>query len=173
MMTMNAKLRLAPIALFLLAPLTYPIGAVAQTQDSGVDSYIESVRADLHADKVAIITKAMNFNDKDSAAFWPIYKKYSYDLSKLDDQRIQLIKEYAQEFNTLTDAQAKDMADRTFKYQSARVDLRKKYFKEFSKVLPTVTVVKFYQLENRLDLLVNLQLASDLPPLLARADAAK
>jgi hypothetical protein len=173
MMTMHAKLRLAPIALLLLAPLTYPIGAVAQTQDSGADSYIESVRADLHADKVAIITRAMNFNDKDSAAFWPIYKKYSYDLSKLDDQRVQLIKEYAQEFNTLTDAQAKDMADRTFKYQSARVDLRKKYFKEFSKVLPTVTVVKFYQLENRLDLLVNLQLASDLPPLLARADAAK
>jgi hypothetical protein len=65
------------------------------------------------------------------------------------------------------------MADRTFKYQSARVDLRKKYFKEFSKVLPVVTVVKFYQLENRLDLLINVQLAAELPPLLARADAAK
>jgi hypothetical protein len=166
------KRRLLSSFSLLLATLPCAAGAVAQTQDAGVDSYIESVRADLHADKVAIITKAMNFNDKDASVFWPIYKKYSYDLSKVDDQRVQLIKEYAQDFNTLTDAQAKDMADRTFKYQSARTDLKKKYFKEFSKVLPAVTVVKFYQLENRLDLLINLQLASDLPPLLARTDAA-
>src|ERR1700744_4907295 len=153
---MHKKHKLLPLALALLAPLTVTVGAVAQSQDANIDSYIESVRADLHADKVAIITKAMNFNAKDGAAFWPIYKKYSYDLSNLDDQRVQLIKEYAQNYNTLTDAQAKDMADRLFKYQSARVDLRRKYFKEFSKVLPTVTVVKFYQLENRLDLLINL-----------------
>src|ERR1700761_9542933 len=170
---MNKKHRLIPIALSLIAPLTFSLGAVAQSQDANVDSYIESVRADLHADKVAIITKAMNFNDKDAGVFWPIYKKYSYDLSKLDDQRVQLIKEYAQNYNTLTDAQAKDMADRIFKYQSARIDLKKKYFKEFNKQLPAVTVVKFYQLENRLDLLLDLQLASELPPLLARADATK
>jgi hypothetical protein len=169
---MNLKRALVP-ALMLLAPLSYSAGAAAQTQDQGVDSYIESVRADLHADKVAIITKAMKFSDKDGAAFWPIYKKYSYDLSKLDDQRVQLIKDYAQNFNTLTDVQAKDMADRNFKYQAARVDLKKKYFKQFNKVLPAVTVVKFYQLENRLDLLVNLELAADLPPLLARADATQ
>jgi hypothetical protein len=170
---MNATRRLLPIALALLAPLTVTTGAVAQSQDQSVDSYIESIRADLHADKVAIVTKAMNFNDKDGAVFWPIYKKYSYDLSKLDDQRVQLIKEYAQNFNTLTDAQAKDMADRLFKYEAARIDLKKKYFKEFNKQLPAVTVVKFFQLENRLELLVNLQLAADLPPLLARADAGQ
>jgi hypothetical protein len=170
---MNKKRKLLPLALALFAPLTVTVGAVAQSQDANIDSYIESVRADLHADKVAIITKAMNFNDKDGAAFWPIYKKYSYDLSKLDDQRVQLIKEYAQNYNTLTDAQAKDMADRLFKYEGARIDLKKKYFKEFNKVLPAITVVKFFQLENRLELLVNLQLASDLPPLLARADATK
>jgi hypothetical protein len=169
---MNAKRMLAPVALLFLAPLGCPTSATAQTQDAGVDSYIESVRADLHADKVAIITKAMNFNDKDAAVFWPIYKKYSYDLSTLDDQRVQLIKEYARDYNTLTDAQAKDMADRIFKYEAARIDLKKKYFKQFNKVLPAITVVKFYQLENRLELLVNLQLAADLPPLLARADAS-
>src|ERR1700760_2815432 len=164
---MNAKRRLLPIALTLFAPVALTAGAVAQSQDPSVDSYIESVRADLHADKVAIITKAMAFNDKDSAVFWPIYKKYSYDLSQLDDQRVQLIKEYAQNYNTLNDAQAKDMADRIFKYQASRIELKKKYFKEFNKQLPAVTVVKFYQLENRLDLLLDLQLASELPPLLA------
>jgi hypothetical protein len=166
------KSSLLPAVLLFLAPFSYT-GAVAQAQQPNTDSYIESLRADLHADKVAIITKAMNFNDKDAAVFWPIYKKYSYDLSKLDDQRVQLIKEYAQDFNTLTDAQAKDMAERLFKYQSARIDLKKKYFKEFNKALPAVTVVKFFQLDNRLDLLVDVALASQLPPLLARSDSAQ
>jgi hypothetical protein len=166
------KSSLLPAVLLLLAPFSYT-GAVAQAQQSNTDSYIESLRADMHADKVAIITKAMNFNDKDAAVFWPIYKKYSYDLSKLDDQRVQLIKEYAQEFNTLTDAQAKDMAERLFKYQSARIDLKKKYFKEFNKALPAITVVKFFQLDNRLDLLVDVALASELPPLLARSDSGQ
>jgi hypothetical protein len=169
---MKVKSSLLPAVFLFLAPLSYNCGVV-QAQQTSTDSYIESLRADMHADKVAIITKAMNFSDKDSAVFWPVYKKYAYDLSKLDDQRVQLIKEYAQNFNTLTDAQAKDMADRLFKYQSARIDLKKKYFKEFNKVLPAVTVVKFFQLENRLDLLVDLALASDLPPLLARSDSAQ
>ena len=166
------KSSLLPAVLLFLAMISCS-GAIAQTQQPNTDSYIESLRADMHADKVAIITKAMNFNDKDAAVFWPIYKKYSYDLSKLDDQRVQLIKEYSQEFNTLTDAQAKDMAERLFKYQSARIDLKKKYLKEFNKALPAVTVVKFFQLENRLDLLVNLALASELPPLLARSDSGQ
>jgi hypothetical protein len=166
------KSSLLPAVLLFLAPL-YHTGAVAQEQQPNTDSYIESLRADMHADKVAIITKAMNFNDKDAAVFWPIYKKYSYDLSKLDDQRVQLIKEYSQEFNTLTDAQAKDMAERLFKYQSARIDLKKKYFKEFNRALPAITVVRFFQLENRLDLLVDLALASELPPLLARSDSGQ
>ena len=162
---MNKKHRLIPIALSLIAPLTFSLGAVAQSQDANVDSYIESVRADLHADKVAIITKAMNFNDKDAGVFWPIYKKYSYDLSKLDDQRVQLIKEYAQNYNTLTDAQAKDMADRIFKYQSARIDLKKKYFKEFNKSLPALKVAQFFQLERRIDLMIDMKVESTLPPL--------
>ena len=166
------KSSLLPAVLLLLTTFPYT-AAIAQPQQPNTDSYIESLRADMHADKVAIITKAMSFNDKDAAVFWPIYKKYSYDLSKLDDQRVQLIKEYSQEFNTLNDAQAKDMAERLFKYQSARIDLKKKYFKKFNKALPAVTVVKFFQLENRLDLLVNLALASELPPLLARSDSGQ
>src|ERR1700749_4192900 len=125
------KSSLLPAALLLLASFSRT-RALAQDQPS-TDSYIEYLRADMHADKVAIVTKAMKFNDQDGAVFWPIYKKYAYDLSKLDDQRVQLIKEYAQEFNTLNDAQAKDMAERIFKYQSARIDLKKKYFKEFNK----------------------------------------
>ena len=147
--------------------------STAQQQEPSLDSYIESVRADLRADKIAIITQAMRFNDKDAAAFWPVYKKYEYDLSNLNDQRVKLIKEYAEKFITMTDADAKSMAERMFDYESRRIDLKKKYFKEFNKVLPALTVVKFFQLEHRLDLLVDLKVAADLPSLLVRPNSGQ
>jgi hypothetical protein len=77
-----------------------------------------------------------------------------------------LIKSYAEQYETLTDAEAKSMAEKSFALESSRTELKKKYFKEFTKVLPALTVAKFFQLEHRLDLLVNLQLASELPLLL-------
>lgn len=137
-----------------------------QNVPTNIDSFIESLRADFRADKVSLITQTMQFNDKQSAAFWPVYRRYEAELTTLNDGRVKLIKQYADNYETLTDAEAKVMAEKSFALESSRTDLKKKYFKEFTKVLPALTVAKFFQLEHRLDLLVNLQLASELPLLL-------
>jgi hypothetical protein len=134
-----------------------------------MDSYVESLRADVRADKVALITEAMKFNDKEAAAFWPIYKKYEYDQSKLNDERLQLIKDYTAKFGSITDSEAKSLSEKSFDYDSRRIELKKKYFKEFNNELPAVTVAKFFQLEHRLDLLVDMKLASELPSLLVQS----
>lgn len=141
-------------------------GATPQNVPTNIDSYIESLRADFRADKVSLITQTMQFNDKQSAAFWPVYRRYEAELTTLNDGRVKLIKQYADKYETLTDAEAKVMVEKSFVLESSRTDLKKKYFKEFTKVLPALTVAKFFQLEHRLDLLVNLQLASELPLLL-------
>lgn len=140
--------------------------------DADIDSEIQSIRADMRADKVAIITDAMKFTPQESTAFWPIYKKYEFDLSKLNDGRVALIKTYADKYTTMTDADAKAMAEKSFDLESSRVDLKKTYFKEFSKAMPATTVARFFQLEHRLDLLVDLKLASELPPMLIKPAAA-
>jgi len=142
----------------------------AQTPSNDVlDSAIQSVRADVRADKVAIITEAMNFTPQESAAFWPIYKKYEFDLTNLNDERVQLIKSYADKFVALSDADAKQIAATSFDLESRRVALHKQYFKEFNKQMAATTVAKFFQLEHRLDLLVDLKLASELPVLLVKS----
>jgi hypothetical protein len=145
-------------------------GSAGQAGDD-TDSQIQSLRADLRADKVALINQNMKFTPKESAAFWPIYKKYEYDLSKVNDQRVQLIKDYAQKFDNLTDADAKEMSEKAFRFESDRIDLKKKYFKEFNQELSATTVAKFFQLERRLDLLMDLKLASMLPSLLEKSAA--
>jgi hypothetical protein len=137
----------------------------AQNQELSTASAIEVARADIGADRAKIITQAMNFSDKDAAAFWPIYRKYEYQRSTVDDRRVAVIKEYAEKYSTMTDADAKSMAERMFDYESRLAALKKTYFKKFNKVLPALTVTKFFQLEHRIDLLVDMKVESSLPPL--------
>jgi hypothetical protein len=105
----------------------------------------------------------MQFSEKDSAAFWPIYRQYEADQSKINDQRVAVIKEYASSFTSLTDQQAASLTARSLEFERQRVDLNRKYLKTFSKALPGVVVAKFFQLQHRLDLLVDVELASHLP----------
>jgi hypothetical protein len=141
------------------------------TGDPSLDAYIDAIRADLRSGKIEVIATAMQFNDKDAAAFWPVYRKYETEQRNLNDERIQLIKNYADSWATLTDSEARVLAQKSLELESRRAELKKKYFAEFNKVLPGLTVAKFVQLEYRLDLLVDVKIASELPALLARPSA--
>ena len=68
----------------------------AQDQEPTIDSTIALVRANMQADRTVLITSGMNFSEKDGATFWPIYRQYEFDRSRLDDRRVTVIKEYAQ-----------------------------------------------------------------------------
>ena len=148
-----------------LVTLTFcPLGR-AQDQEPTIDSTIAVVRANMQADRTTLITAGMNFNDKDGAAFRPIYQQYQYERSKLDDRRSAVIKEYTQKYPNLTDADAKAMADQMLDCESRLAELKKKYYKKLNKVLPALTVTKFFQLERRVDLMVDMQVEASLPPL--------
>lgn len=148
-----------------LAMITLCPFSSAQDQVPNQDSLIQLVRTGMQADRDNIITTAMNLNDKEGAVFWPIYRQYEYERSKVDDLRVAVIKDYTRKYPTLTDAEAKAMAEQMFEYDSRLVALKKKYFKKFSKVLPALTVTTFFQLDRRVDLTMDMQVESSLPPL--------
>ena len=137
----------------------------AQTQNISIQSAIEVARAQMTTERTAIVGTTMNLNDKESAAFWPIYKKYESERSVVDDGRAAIIKEYAEKNATINDADAKLMTERMLDYDAQEAALKKKYFQEFSKTLPPTVVAKFFQLSHRIDLLLAMQIESSLPPI--------
>ena len=141
-----------------------PLGR-AQDQEPTIDSTIAVVRANMQAGRTTIITATMNFNEKEGSAFWPIYQQYEYERSKIDNSRVAVIKEYTREYPNLTDAEAKAMAEQILESDSRLAALKQKYFKKFNKVLPALTVTKFFQLERRIDLMMDMQVEASLPPL--------
>ena len=138
---------------------------LAQVQVANLSSTIELARADLTSQRNAIIAASMQLKDKDAAVFWPIYRKYEYERSVVDDGRAAVIKTYAQKYSTLSDADARSMAEKMIEYDAREIALKRKYFKEFSKVLPPITVAEFFQLDHRVDILVAMAVESSLPPL--------
>ncbi len=148
--------KLLPIALLVSA------AAVANAQET-TDDYIELLRMDIKAQKVEVITEAMQFTQEEAALFWPIYRNYDFELTEINNERLALIKEYAEKYETLTDDDAKDLVKRRMKLDEDRAKLSKKFFDEFGRVLPYKTVARFYQVETQLNLLLDLQIASELP----------
>lgn len=151
----------ATFTMFVIAQL-----CTAQEQPpANLGSAIEVVRANMQADRATMITQSMNFSDKEGAAFWPIYRKYEYERSMVGDRRVAVIKAYAAKYSTLSDAEAKGMAERMFDCDARLAALKKKYFKQFNAVLPALTLAKFFQLEHRMDLVMDLKVDASLPAL--------
>jgi len=148
------KLLLVIVALFLVNTVSY---------GGDVEAYIELLKSDLRTQKVAVLTEAMKFTDAGSTAFWPIHREYELELSKIIDDRIELIKDYAQNYDNLTNEKAKELARTVFDLEKRRTKLKKKYFKRFEKALSAVVAAKFVQVENQINLLIDLQIASELP----------
>lgn len=129
------------------------------------DSDIQLLRSDVQSAKNDIIAHTMKFTDAESSAFWPIYRDYANDQQKIGDKRTQLIKEYAQNYDkdTIDDSTATDMVKRMMDVDSQSLNLRDSYWKKFEKALGAKRAAKFYQVDNRLTLMINYQLASAIP----------
>jgi hypothetical protein len=135
----------------------------AQSKEENTLAYIQLLRSDLKASKRAVIKESMQLDEKQSAAFWPLYNQYDVEQTKLGDQKLALIQDYAHDFLTMTDEKADELAHRAMGIDDQRLALREKYYDLMKKALPTVIVVRFFQLENQIQLIVDLQIAANLP----------
>ena len=163
MMTMR---RLLPCAgFFLFAFLVIPVLISGQEKDD-LNTSIEALRADAKADKAAIINEAMQLQDPELTKFREVYRDYEKELASLNDRLIKLVKTYSSEFGSIDNAKAEALSKTSFDIQAQRIDLKRKYYPRFAKATSSLTAAKFFQLEHRFDVMLDLQLASELPALL-------
>jgi len=148
----------AALALTLTATWTH-----AQNAPAGTDAAIEQLRKDTRAETTDIISGSMGFSADEAAKFWPLYKKYEEQRKTIGDEKVALIKDYAAHQQTLTDDKAKELLGRLMAVEDKTTGAKRQFVQELQKVLPAKTVARYYQVENRIDLLVNLNLASQIP----------
>lgn len=141
------------------------LGGAAYGQDPfmGNEAFLELLRSDIDKETTAIITKNMEFSAEEAAVFWPLYKSYADELDKLADRRIELIKRYAKGLATLTDEDADEMAGEWLDLQKSRTEALEGLYEKVSSALSPAKALKVVQLEHRFNLIVDMQIANELP----------
>jgi hypothetical protein len=138
-------------------------GFTTAVQAQDMNSFLELLRKDLKTEKSAVITAAMDFTEAESEVFWPIYREYENEVTKLWDVRIGIIRDYANTYETMTDEIAKDLVNRSFKVREQFLKLDQKYWKKFAKELSPIQAGRFWQVNSQINDLLDLQVASELP----------
>ncbi len=131
--------------------------------EKNVQAYIDLLRGDVRQQKAEFMGSVMLFSAQDAAKFWPIYSDYDTQLAKLNDQRIEIIKEYAQSYNQMTDATADELIQKSLAYQKQRSELLVQTYDKVKEALGAVTAARFAMVEHQLLLIIDLQIDSSLP----------
>jgi len=160
------KMAIAICGLCALLAVTVRLSSAQSAEVSATaltNTDIRLLRSDLQADKNKVIADTMQFTDAESSAFWPVYRDYVRDQQKICDERLEVIKDSAKNYDSMNDGKARDMVQRMINVEDETLTLREDYWPKFMKALGAKRAAKFYQIDNRITLMVNLQLASAIP----------
>ena len=151
------------------------VAAAAQAQSSAqqvsttpaspasVDSVINTFRAEMQKSRADIMAKNLTLSAEQAAKFWPVFDKYQKEQNAIMGAHLKDVAKYAENFQTLDDAGALAFINAHLDRDAKMTALRKKWLPEFQKVLPTKLAVRAIQIDRRLSLMAQMDLASQLP----------
>jgi hypothetical protein len=133
------------------------VGAMAQQNE------LEMFQSMYKIEKKALLMDFLDLSDEEAKVFWPIYEEYEMERSKNANRRIELIKLYAEEYNTLTNEQADELVNESFKVRETVEKLHKSYYKKVKKALGAIRAAQFVQFERFVQDAMNSQLDDAIP----------
>jgi hypothetical protein len=158
------KLRSLTIGLLLLVFLSVD-PALGQNADANAntDQYISLLRKDLRSQKKQYIAANITLTATEATAFWPVYDQYAAETERINNDRIVVLKEYAANLANLTDGQALALNNKSLAIDRSFATLRQRFIPQFVKVLKGKNLARFFQIDKRIGLLIDLQIAAGVP----------
>jgi Spy/CpxP family protein refolding chaperone len=175
---MIASKRRIPLKTFLFAALlvagiclslgSSALAQSAQSQSKATEKdataqQIELMRKDLRSIRKQLVAANLKLTDDQATRFWPVYDQYIAELVKVNNTKYELLKEYFDSYGTLTPEQADSMTKRLLELDVSVAQLRQKYQPNFRAVLPAKETATFFQIDRRIAMMIDLQLASQIP----------
>jgi hypothetical protein len=133
------------------------------SQDLNIQAYIQLLRSDVKKARSEIMGEMMQLDAPQAARFDPIYKEFEGEYAKIGDEVLALVKKYAANYGSMTGPVADQLANRLLTIEQQRVDLKKRYYARIKGALDPIIAARFLQIENQLEKLMDLQIASELP----------
>jgi hypothetical protein len=154
----NTRVTLAATLIFALSTVAVNAADAPKAQtEQGI--LLETIRAN----RKAFVAVNLQLNEEQAKDFWPVYDKYQTEMNAIGDREVAIVEDYTANFKDLSDDKAKQLMDGYLAAEGDRLQVRRSYLPEFSKILPGRTVARFYQLENKMDAVVRYDLARAIP----------
>lgn len=149
----------------ILSLLTLPFAGRAQMAEPQVDLkyQVEAARQLMDKERRIVFAAELVLTPEERDGFWPIYNEYAEEIGEVGNLRVQFITDYAANYDSMTDEKAERLLKDFFDYNDKLLKTRRKYLRRYKKVLPATKVARFYQVENKLDAIMNFNLASQIP----------
>jgi hypothetical protein len=137
--------------------------AANTTANAITDQQLALLLRDIRSIKNQLVAANLTLTDSEATKFWQVYEEYSADMGKINDTRTAIIKEYSEEYETLTDDQADNLIRRWLDTDIEQTKLRQRYVAIFRRVLPGKKASTFFQLDRRISTMIDVRLTSQLP----------
>jgi hypothetical protein len=137
--------------------------SAGSSSQGSVDQDIDMLRKDLRSQKKQIIAANLQLTDKEAEKFWPLYDQYTAELVQINNSKYSSLKDYVTNYNTLTDQQAVSLTQNILGVDGSVALLRQKYMPMFQQVISGKKTALFFQLDRRLVMLIDIQLAAAVP----------
>jgi hypothetical protein len=124
---------------------------------------IELMLAQIRTNRQAIVTENLALTAEESAVFWPLYRQFQNDRASMVDRTMKMLTEFRDNFDGLSEEQAKALVDEYFKIQKEELRLNEKYLREFRKILSQKKTLRYFQIENKLDAIIDYDLSQVIP----------
>jgi hypothetical protein len=153
------------VGLLLGALIALPLAAAEPAKDATATEGNQSAefRQALQAAETEVISKAVSLTTDEATKFWPVFKKFQSEQEAVIDKQLAALRQYADDFATLTDEQAVAYVNALLERDQRIHDLRVKYLAEYSKVLPAGKAARVIHISRRLGLASQAKLASEVP----------
>ena len=133
--------------------------AAQEKQSDSMQIVVEKVRAD----KKLLVAENMQLTEAEAKAFWPVYNQYQDELFLLRTRTLKLINDFADAYEKMTNETAKKLMDEFITIENLGPKLRQAYLPKFRKSLPEVKVVRYYQIENKIQAALFYEFAANIP----------
>jgi len=154
----------APAALPAAAPAAMPMPNDSVPQLTPAQQRVmDSTRTAVRANRQKVVAANMDLTADENAKFWPLYREYRDSAGAISDRLFRLIARYGQQYNTLTDEQATRLMTDYAAIERDRMALRSAYIPKFGAILPPRKLVRYFQIENKLDAIINYDIAGEIP----------
>jgi len=137
--------------------------SVSDDTQGDITGEIELTRAAIQVRRQALVTAAMDLEPKEASAFWPLYREYRTAMANVNDRFVKLVVAFLNQYDALSDDAAIKMLNEYLSIERARTGVKTTYVPRFEKVLPAKKVARFFQVDNKLDAVVNAELAHLIP----------